>query len=114
MATPTYNPENHINAAFNILRGNIQESATDGLSNIQDWIQTLSGSSEQVFTAIADELRSLQGHISNNDAGSIGNSLFTLGEYVTAAADGQTEVVATRLNLLGQDLSNAARQLKQD
>ncbi|UOQ52689.1 hypothetical protein [Hymenobacter cellulosivorans] len=112
MATPTDNPENHLNAAINVLNGNIQEASTEGLSNIQDWIRTLSHSGEAVHSEILQELRSLQQHINNNDVDSIGSSLFTLGEQVTGAADSQTESIATRLNLLGQALANAARQLK--
>jgi hypothetical protein len=112
MATPTDNPENHLEAAFSVLNGDIQASATNGLSNIQDWIRTLSGTGDAAHAEIARELGSLQSHINNNDVDGIGSSLFTLAEHVTGAADSQTESIATRLNLLGQALANAARQLK--
>ncbi|HEX8426754.1 hypothetical protein [Hymenobacter sp.] len=101
-----------LDATLQALDGGLSAAAPAAAGNIQSWISTLNGAGNPSLSAIASELENLQTAIGSGDSAQIGQSLKTLGEHTTKAAQSATPDASAKLQQLGQTLSSAATSLK--
>jgi hypothetical protein len=94
--------------------GNLAGLAPQAGANIQGWISTLQGSNNSQLSGIASELERLNDALSGSTPNSmqVQQSLKTLGEHTTRAAESADAASQDKLRQLGQALSQAANQLR--
>ncbi|HEX8507613.1 MAG TPA: hypothetical protein VF630_19780 [Hymenobacter sp.] len=101
-----------LDATLNALQGGLANAAGAAGPNIAGWIKTLQGNPQ--FSGISSELQNLHDALGSgaSDTGALAQSLNTLGEHTTKAADSATPDAQAKLRELGQALSSAAGQLR--
>ncbi|SFQ71950.1 hypothetical protein [Hymenobacter arizonensis] len=101
-----------LDATLNALQGGLANAAGAAGPNIAGWIKTLQGNPQ--FSGISSELQNLHDALGSgaSDTGALAQSLSTLGEHTSKAADSATPDAQDKLRQLGQALSSAAGQLK--
>ena len=112
MDSSTSQSNSQLNATLQALGGGLSAAAPAAAGNIDSWISTLNGAGSPALSAISSELENLKSAIGSGDGSQIGQSLKTLGEHTTTAADSATPDAQAKLRELGQVLSSAAGQLR--
>jgi hypothetical protein len=94
--------------------GNLAGLAPQAGANIQSWISTLQNSNNGQLSGIASELERLNDALSGSspDTTQIQQSLRTLGEHTTRAAESADPGAQDKVRQLGQALSSAASQIR--
>ena len=94
--------------------GDLAGLAPQAGQNIQSWISTLQSSNNGQLSGIASELERLNDALSGGspDATQVQQSLRTLGEHTTRAAESADPGSQDKVRQLGQALSSAASQLR--
>ncbi|AYA35714.1 hypothetical protein D3Y59_00780 [Hymenobacter oligotrophus] len=104
-----------LDATLQALQNNdLQSLAPQAGQNIQGWISTLRNSNNGQLSGIASELERLNDSLRGGspDAMQVQQSLRTLGEHTTRAAESADAQSQDKLRQLGQALSSAASQLQ--
>lgn len=112
MDSSTSQGTNQLDATLQALSGGLTSAAPAATGNIDGWISTLNGAGSPGLSAISSELENLKSAISSGNGSQIGQSLKTLGEHTTKAADSATPDSQAKLRQLGQTLSSAATSLQ--
>ncbi|MBF9238103.1 hypothetical protein I2I05_11920 [Hymenobacter sp. BT683] len=101
-----------LDATLNALQGGLASAAGVAGPTISGWIKTLQGTPQ--LAGITAELQSLHDTLRSgaSDTGALAQSLSTLGEHTTKAAETATPDAQAKLRELGQALSSAAGQLR--
>jgi hypothetical protein len=94
--------------------GNLAGLAPQAGANIQSWITTLQNSNTGQLSGIASELERLNDALSGSapDTMQVQQSLKTLGEHTTRAAESADPGSQDKVRQLGQALSAAASQIR--
>ncbi|OGX82843.1 hypothetical protein [Hymenobacter glacialis] len=101
-----------LDTTLNALQGGLASAAGAAGPTISGWIKTLQGNAQ--FSGISAELQNLHDTLRSgaSDTSALAQSLSTLGEHTTKAADAATPDAQAKLRELGQALSSAAGQLR--
>lgn len=83
-----------------------------GLAHIDGWIQALDGLGGSALNGIQSELRTLRGHVQNDDRAAIAASLQHIGQQTALIARDLHDATGDHLRHLGQTLVTAAGNLK--
>lgn len=94
--------------------GDLAGLAPQASSNIRGWITTLQNSNNSQLSGIASELSRLDDALSGGSPNNqqLQQSLRTLGEHTTRAAESADPGSQDKLRQLGQALSSAASQIR--
>lgn len=107
--------EVHLDAAANLLRGDLQEEATRaGLdNNLQRWIEDLKDAGHQDFHELIVNLQALKAHFGGGsiDGKLVGQLLHRLGENTSKVAHLAEGNVRPRVENLAKALQEGARQV---
>jgi hypothetical protein len=102
-----------LDTTIEALHGGLQAAAPVAAGNIEEWITTLKQAGTPALTAIATELSNLKSFLGSGtlDASKISQSLKTLGEHTTKAAEHASDGAGEKVKSLGKALTEAAHQL---
>ncbi|SNC68399.1 hypothetical protein SAMN06265337_2295 [Hymenobacter gelipurpurascens] len=112
MDSSTSSSNSQLNDTLQALGGGLSAAAPAAAGNIDSWISTLNGAGSPALSAISSELENLKTAIGSGDGSQISQSLKTLGEHTTKAAESATPDAKSQLQQLGQTLSSAATSLQ--
>lgn len=104
--------EETIQGIYHALEHPGKHPAEAGLASIDQWIQALDGLGGSALNGIQNELRTLRGHVQNDDRAAIAASLQHIGQQTSLMARDLHDGTGDQLRHLGQTLVTAAGNLK--